>query len=244
MRALSLLACLALVACKQRPPPPPPPLPVAALEPVEWRAVSGDAKAEIRQFNLGEGGCRVEGVLSGAVVWASKDCISTSKQLHFASPDAERVVVIDPLPEIANGAWGSAVGVSGYQRGMLVHSNSLGSLIRDAEKLRKTQRYVRWLQGTNDVAGLPPTLTSDGLAVHLETIDGMKFDVRFDQAEGQLLPAAPPDTGPMRTMYEYGDGLFAENFAEVPKKFRLTAKKVQMRTVTPVAPGVTTRPRK
>jgi hypothetical protein len=240
-RSLAILACATAFGCNRhpKPAPKPAPVPVAETEKVEWRALSPDAKAEIRQFNLEDGTCRVEGVLGSSVVWTSKDCISTANQLHFASNDGERVVVIDPLPEFKNDNWGAALGLAGYQRGTLVHSNSLATLVKDPSKLRKSQRYVRWVQGTNDVTGLPPAITGDGLAVHFETVDNMKYDVRFDQAEGELLPVAPPETGQqMRTMYEYGNGQFAESMADVPKKFKRTAKKVEMRTVTPVAgPG-------
>ncbi len=242
-RSLAILLLTSGLACNRQPKPKaaPPPPPVVAQDPVDWRALSADAKGEIRQLNLADATCRVEGVLNGAVIWSTKECLSTANQLHFASNDAERLVVIDPMPEIPNGKWGAAVAVAGFQRGMLVHSNALGKLVRDATKLRMTQRYVRWLQGTSDIAGVPPGRTEDGAAIRLETVDGARFDVRFDHAEGALLPVAPPETGSsMRTMYEYGDGQFAESMAEVPKKFKRTAKKVQMRTVTPVAsPGAT-----
>ena len=230
MRSAPLFACLALIACNRAPPPAPPPPqlpPGTPTLPVEWTALSADTTAEIRQLTVGPGACTVEGVVNGAVTWSVDECLSTPKMIHFVSPDGDRLMVIDPLPEFAGNA-GSAIAVSAYEQGNLRQTTSVSMLVRDSTKLRATARYVRWAKGTNDIAGVPPAFSNEGTTVRLETVDGQQHDLLF---EGRAPPVVQAG-GTMKTMFVYGSAdneQFAQTLADVPKKFRGKAKKVQLR---------------
>lgn len=178
MRVLSpvlpLLACLAAFACAKRtvPPPPPPPAaappeaaPPAALEDLFWTSYGQDGAVllRIQQTARARKTCRVTVLRGGGELWSADRCLATRAQMRFLSPDGERLLVLNPDPEVNGPAADVELGVL-YARAKRVRRYTVGEVLGGSQGARIEAGTLRWLHSElpKEVAGGVRITLADG----------------------------------------------------------------------------------
>lgn len=191
--ALPLFACLALSACARRaaPPPPPPapavapePPPPAALEDLFWTSYGQDGAVLLRvqQTARARRSCHVTVLRGGAELWSADRCLATRAQMRFLSPDGERLLVLEPDPEVNGPAADVELGVL-YGRGRRVRRYTVGEVLGGSQGARMEAGKLQWLNSE-----LPKEVPG---GVRVTLADGRGEFLFFD-GSGVPDSAAPP----------------------------------------------------
>lgn len=153
--ALSLLAALGVAACARKPPPPPPAPapqekveapPPAALEDLFWTSYGQDGAVllRIRQTARARRSCHVVVLRGGEELWTAERCLATRAQMRFLSPDGERLLVLNPDPEVNGPAADVELG-SLFARGARVRSYTVGEVLGGSGGAHLEAGILRWL---------------------------------------------------------------------------------------------------
>jgi hypothetical protein len=208
-------------------------LPLADEKPESsWSAFSADGRAEVRQGRVREGRgsrCTTTSTVSASpgqreVMWKWDTCIATREQLIFVSPEGQRVIVIEPLPERLKGDWRGRDVVTLYEQGLRLKFLRAGAAVRSLDA-------QRWVRGTAGLPGTPPKYSADGTAIEFETVEGRAFRLGFD-GEG-FLPASEEARAFMASegLYRYTDERgtmqVVGSVDEIPERYRSRAGTVK-----------------
>jgi hypothetical protein len=211
----------------------------AALEFAElgWRAASQGGDAVVEQTG-GPDGCRATARRGGAELWSVAACLARKSQLHFASPDGLRLLVVDPLPDHAGADWSDAVAAMLFEKGMLVRTVAAGDLVA-AARIRHMVKDFSWLAGAGGPEE-PARYADSGRAVKFRTVDGRTVSLAFDggnfptpRPASKPEPEAPPaPKGPDTeegAVYTWEDGEGGVHYGrgfEIPAASRGRARRV------------------
>ena len=219
------------------------PVPDPLIADRTWSARSANGFAEVRQTVLREGGalrCQSTATLSPpheepVVVWTWATCLATRAQLTFVSPDAQRVLVIDPLPSPLPEGWRDVEVATLYAHGVRMKGLRAGAVVQTLPAPGDPPARFPWVKGQE---GKAPRYDSGGAAVELETVEGKPLRLGFS---GEGFPSSSEEDGVFVAaagMYRYEDAgkttHFVSRLDEVPARYRSRAVRVNSQvTVVP-----------
>lgn len=176
---------------------------------LSWQVLSADASAVLEQTSTGPGACQVScrrPKQPEPLVWSAERCLATKSELVFVDNACERVITLQPLPQIEND-WRATTVVRVFKRAEQERVMSANQFVRDTNKLRMLTKVFRWAEGVAGTPGVPPRYREDALGVDLEAIDGMRHTVPFERGKisVEVLHAGEGPRFPLR--YQWPKGL-------------------------------------
>lgn len=196
-RALWLLCSASLLACRREPEAAPAAAPPPPSSPLEWSAEAPGGRVMVRQVPAGSG-CRLSGHEGGGTRWTTDACAGTQEDLHFVSPDGDRLLVLVPLPDGVRGKdWSEAIVARTFFRGT-EERRIAGAELVAASSIADMSRSYSWVKGVGSGGGIAPRYAEGGGGVVLDVVDGATLRLGFDGsgAPGRSAPATATRTAP------------------------------------------------